>query len=218
MSFKPDKICAKKFAIFRTLFSGRPRLKVKVSKSTFASRWPPRFLSEHFRPTESVRESSQLSPTEKLQKKKCPICGKCEESDFYALSGSSNQDASWPSNRKLNRCTQKWPKMVPKAEEVWSFPKVDRHCLWWSDVGWEGEFSMTTHLPGWSKMNFQKKSKPTASVAGRPSPKTLRKNKSTRSTKSEAQVPAEDCENNNSQESLEQDFKEKLDLESESRW
>ena len=38
-------------------------------------------------------------------------------------------------------------------------------------------------------MNFQKKSKPTASVAGRPSPKTLRKNKSTRSTKSEAQVP-----------------------------
>ena len=76
---------------------------------------------------------------------------------------------------------------------------------------------MTTHLPGWSKMNFQKKSKPTASVAGRPSPKTLRKNKTTRSTKSEAQVPAEDCENNNSQESLEQDFKEKLDLESESR-
>ena len=75
---------------------------------------------------------------------------------------------------------------------------------------------MTTHLPGWSKMNFQKKSKPTASVAGRPSPKTLRKNKTTRSTKSEAaQVPAEDCENNNSQESLEQDFKEKLDLESE---
>ena len=75
---------------------------------------------------------------------------------------------------------------------------------------------MTTHLPGWSKMNFQKKSKPTASVAGRPSPKTLRKNKTTRSTKSEAaQVPAEDSENNNSQESLEQDFKEKLDLESE---
>ena len=73
---------------------------------------------------------------------------------------------------------------------------------------------MTTHLPGWSKMNFQKKSKPTASVAGRPSPKTLRKNKSTRSTKSEAQVPPEDTENNNSQESLEQDFKEKIDLES----
>ena len=30
-------------------------------------------------------------------------------------------------------------------------------------------------------------------------------------------MPVEDCENNNSQESLEQDFKEKLDLESESR-
>jgi len=73
---------------------------------------------------------------------------------------------------------------------------------------------MTTHLPGWSKMNFQKKSKPTASVAGRPSPKTLRKNKTTRSTKSEAQVPPEDTENNNSQESLEQDFQGKLDLES----
>ena len=29
-------------------------------------------------------------------------------------------------------------------------------------------------------------------------------------------MPVEDCENNNSQESLEQDFKEKLDLESES--
>ena len=77
--------------------------------------------------------------------------------------------------------------------------------------------SMTTHLPAWSKMNFQKKSKPTASVAGRPSPKTLRKKKSTRSTKSETQVPPEDCENNNSQESLEQDFKDKLDLEGEFR-
>ena len=65
-------------------------------------------------------------------------------------------------------------------------------------------------------MNFQKKSKPTASVAGRPSPKTLRKNKSTRSTKSEAQVPAEDSENNNSTESLEQQLKDKLDLESKS--
>ena len=30
-------------------------------------------------------------------------------------------------------------------------------------------------------------------------------------------MPVEDCENNNSEESLEQDFKEKLDLESESR-
>ena len=85
-------------------------------------------------------------------------------------------------------------------------------------MDWKAESRMTTHLPGWSKMNFQKKSKPTASVAGRPSPKTLRKNKTTRSTKSEAQVPVEDCENNNSQESLEQDFKEKLDLESECRW
>ena len=56
----------------------------------------------------------------------------------------------------------------------------------------QGEAIMSTNnIPGWSKMNFQKKSKPTASVAGRPSPKTLRKNKSTRSTKSEAQVPAQ---------------------------
>ena len=56
----------------------------------------------------------------------------------------------------------------------------------------QGEAIMSTNnIPGWSKMNFQKKSKPTASVAGRPSPKTLRKNKSTRSTKSEAQVPVQ---------------------------
>ena len=69
---------------------------------------------------------------------------------------------------------------------------------------------MTTHLPSWSKMSFQKKSKPTASV-GHPSPKTLRKSKSTRTTKSEARV---DPDNNNSQESLEQEFDKKLDLES----
>ena len=68
---------------------------------------------------------------------------------------------------------------------------------------------MTTHLPSWSKMSFQKKSKPTASV-GNPSPKTLRKSK-TRTTKSEARV---DPDNNNSQESLEQEFDKKLDLES----
>ena len=59
-------------------------------------------------------------------------------------------------------------------------------------------------------MSFQKKSKPTASV-GNPSPKTLRKSKATRTTKSEARV---DPDNNNSQESLEQDFDKKLDLES----
>ena len=72
---------------------------------------------------------------------------------------------------------------------------------------------MTTHLPSWSKMSFQKKSKPTASV-GNPSPKTLRKSKSTRTTKSEARV---DPDNNNSQESLEQEFDKKLDLESKFR-
>ena len=127
MSFKPDKICAKKFAIFRTLFSGRPRLKVKVSKSTFASRWPPRFLSEHFRPTESVRESSQLSPTEKLQKKKCPICGKCEESEMYALSGLANQDASWPSNRKLtaaHKNGRKWSGKLKTLDFSKSWPAL----------------------------------------------------------------------------------------------
>ena len=72
---------------------------------------------------------------------------------------------------------------------------------------------MTTHLTSWSKMSFQKKSKATASV-GNPSPKSLQRSKSSRVTKSEVKV---DPENNNSQESLEQDFKEKLDLESESR-
>ena len=45
---------------------------------------------------------------------------------------------------------------------------------------------------------------------GNPSPKTLRKSK-TRTTKSEARV---DPDNNNSQESLEQEFDKKLDLES----
>ena len=70
---------------------------------------------------------------------------------------------------------------------------------------------MTTHLTSWSKMSFQKKSKATASV-GAPSPKSLARTKASRVTKSEVKV---DPDNNNSQESLEQDFKEKLDLESE---
>ena len=69
---------------------------------------------------------------------------------------------------------------------------------------------MTTHLTSWSKMSFQKKSKATASV-GNPSPKSLQRSKSSRVTKSEVKV---DPENNNSQESLEQEFDKRQDVES----
>ena len=111
---------------FRTPFWSRPRLKVKVLKSTLGFQWQLHFLSEHFcphwsEPSESVKDSTRSRR-------------KCEESDFYALGGGvANQDAS-NQQSKLNRCTQKWLKMVRRVEEQelsksWQLPIMVK-CGW----------------------------------------------------------------------------------------
>ena len=124
--------------------------------------------------------------------------------------GNGTQDGIFGHTSQLNLFTQPQLRPLLRDPSIARAPQTlqnDNSSL--TDL----KLIMTTHLPSWSKMSFQKKSKPTASV-GNPSPKTLRKSKSTRTTKSEARV---DPDNNNSQESLEQEFDKKLDLESKFR-
>ena len=71
---------------------------------------------------------------------------------------------------------------------------------------------MTTHLASWSKMSFHKKSKPSASAGGHPSPKASRK-----TGHAVSQSDIKETDNNNDREIEEAEFRNKIDLESKSR-
>lgn len=73
---------------------------------------------------------------------------------------------------------------------------------------------MSTQLSSWSKMSFHKKLKPAAST-GQPSPRSSRKGKGERSTRSEVRkIDLEDNNNRHQQTIEEAEFRQKLALES----
>ena len=166
MSPKPDKICAKKCAIFRTLFSSRPRLKVKVSKSTFAFRWQLHFLSEHFRPTEvnhlNLSENHPNRPQLRAEKVWNPW--KMWRIWLLCTEWLGQSRCKLTIKTKANLFTQKWLKMVRRAEEqkfskIWPLPMMVR-------CGVEGWVHYDHPPPRMVKDEFPKEIKTTSLSGG----------------------------------------------------